>query len=140
MKGVFLWIGSTTCSPVVCLLLVRPSAAQFSATYVTPGKAEHVLSGIDIFGKIDSVIATYGRPDSVFNLPVENAPKGSAAKRYIWARSSAKLSITTQHYVNEGGTDVESETYVVEVEGNRPSGEIGRTGAGLSLGDTLEKD
>jgi hypothetical protein len=47
--------------------------------------------------------------------------------------------VRTSHYTDKNGKEIESKTYEVEVAGCTPEDEIGRTGAGLSLGDTGER-
>ena len=102
-------------------------------------RPEHVLSGIDISSRIDQVIAKYGSPDSVINVAVDHAPPGSGERNYVWHKGSTTISVTTSHYIDESGKEIESETYEVDVAGGSPQDEIGRTGAGLSLGDTRER-
>ena len=103
------------------------------------GKPEHVLSGIDISGKIEQVIGKYGKPDEVRNVTAEGAPEGSGERNYIWKKGPTTTSVTTGHHVDATGEQVESETYEIEVTGSSAEGEIGKTGAGLSLGDTRNK-
>lgn len=103
------------------------------------GKPEHVLSGVDISGNIEQVIAKYGKPDEVRNVAVPRAPEGSGERNYIWNRGSTITSVTTGHYIDAAGKEVESETNEIEVMGSSTEGEIGKTGAGLSLGDSRKK-
>lgn len=103
------------------------------------GKPEHVLAGIDISGEIEQVIAKYGEPDVVRNVTVEGSPQGSGERNYIWKKGLTTTSVTTGHHVDTAGEQVESETYEIEVMGRSAEGEIGKTGAGLALGDTRNK-
>jgi hypothetical protein len=121
--------------------LVAPSLPSriFAAGHATKPNPEHVLSGIDVSGTIQQVIAKYGSPDRVVNVDVAHAPERSGERHYLWTKGNTKLSVTTQHYINNDGKEIESETFAIEVTGDAPVGDIGKTGAGLSLGDTLER-
>lgn len=114
------------------------SAAQDRPFHFAKGKPEHLLSGIDISGKIEQVIAKYGKPDEVRNVTVEETPEGTGEKDYIWKKGLTTTSVITGHYMDSAGKMIESETYEIEVTGRSSEGEIGKTGAGLSLGDTRE--
>jgi hypothetical protein len=96
------------------------------------------LSGINVHGTIQQAINKYGRSGQVANFDVENAPAGSGERNYLWTNGNAKMSVTTEYYVKDG-KEVESTTYAIEVVGETPTGDVGKTGSGLSLGDTLEK-
>jgi hypothetical protein len=114
------------------------SAGQNREFHAAGRKPEHVLAGIDISGKIDQVIAKYGKPDDVRMPKTDSAPEGSGDRNYVWRKGSTTISVTTGYYVDKSGKEIESDTYEVEVTGSSPEDEIGKTGAGLSLGDTRE--
>jgi len=102
--------------------------------------AEHVLSGIDVSGTVRQVVHKYGNPDRVVSVVNdEKAPEGSGERHYLWTKGNTKMSVTTQHYLGDGGKEIESKTFAIEVIGDAPVDDRGTTGAGLSLGDTLER-
>jgi hypothetical protein len=72
------------------------------------------------------------------SVDVQNAPAGSGERLYLWMKGNTKISVTTEYYVADG-KEIESDTSAIEVIGDAPVGDIGKTGAGLSLGDTVEK-
>ncbi len=99
---------------------------------------EHLLSGIDVSGTIPQVIAKYGSPDRVVNVELEHVPEGSGERNYVWQKGTTQLSVTTDHYIDKNGKEIESTT-AIEVLGDTPVDDMGKTGAGLSLGDTQER-
>jgi hypothetical protein len=98
------------------------------------GRRETVLAGIDIArlqkAPIAKIKKLYGAPDVVDKTPT---PPGYSEIEYRWERPGRnKLAVRTR---NEDG---EPEHLVeIDVWGEKPTGRLGRTGQGLTLGSTL---
>jgi hypothetical protein len=123
------------------LLWKQPcSADHLPANQIARGKSERILSGVDIQGRIRAAIAVCGPPTRVQERKVENAPPGAGGMTYVWKRPSIALEVWTLYYTDEKtGKRVESETFSVQVRGAKPFGKLGTTGAGLSLGSSLQR-
>jgi hypothetical protein len=71
---------------------------------------------------------------------LQDVPAGAGGREYIWERPRATLDVTTNYRTDEKtGKEIETATFSVDVRGDKPSGQIGTTGAGLSLGDPTSK-
>jgi hypothetical protein len=124
---------------ILLTAMMTGNAAQSATALVARGTPEHLLSGVDIFGSINQVIARHGRPTRIEESSVRNVSSGAGLRTYIWVRESAELRVVAGHHIDQKtGQEVEGQIYV-EVTGSRAFGDIGVTGAGLSLGDTYER-
>jgi len=94
------------------------------------GKPEKRLAGIHLErSKLADVIKMYGKPTKIEKQP---SPPDFDMYDYYWNKPKAKL-----HLVVERGFGIGEHISLIEVEGSLDSGTIGRTGAGLRLGDNL---
>lgn len=98
------------------------------------GKPETSLAGIDISkASIADVVRKIGKPDKVIR---ESRLSGAAteATEYYWERSGVRLLVKAY---GENGKGSREYLAVIEAEGPGFPGGLGRTGAGLKLGDRL---
>ena len=99
------------------------------------GRPEKRLAGIVLDrSRVADVIKMYGKPAEVRK---QDKPAGLNVVDiydYYWIKSGVKL-----HLLVYGGGGIKGGEYIalVEVEGSPARGAIGRTGAGLKLGDGL---
>jgi hypothetical protein len=101
---------------------------------------EHVLSGINVYSTLfTEAVKRMGAPTDfkVKEILAGSPPAGTVS--YVWRKNGVRLEAAA-HYFEESGKRIESVLYSVEVWGVKPGlGEVGRTGAGLSLEASLEE-
>jgi len=124
--------------PLLALALVllatglpRLAAEEMPEAKRARGKRETVLAGIDVARRtLKDVEKLYGPPDVVDKTPT---PPGYSEIEYRWERPGRnKLAVRTRNAEGEPERLVE-----VDVWGEKPTGRLGRTGQGLTLGSTL---
>jgi hypothetical protein len=89
---------------------------------------ETAIAGIHLDYIVEQVIVRLGKPDRVMTHP--SAKPGYESKTYEWERPSARLRIAA---LGDG------RIMRVDVLGRPPDDEIGSTGKGLKLGDTIQE-
>jgi hypothetical protein len=111
---------------VACLCVISLDAQHYTEDQITASKSpEHELSGIKVYGmKLKQVIALYGQPTAK-DKDKQGLPL------YIWKKRGIKLQVGTAY-------DSPENVYAVEVWGSKPSGSLGKTGQGLTLGCDLQ--
>ena len=113
----------------ICPVLIR--ADHLPEGEVARGKADTVLSGVDVYkSTARQVTAKLGTPTKVADVPSSRDVAGG--RDYEWQRDDARLQLWTWN-----DKDDESVPYSAEVWGTKPAGGIGITGRGLKLGATL---
>jgi hypothetical protein len=117
-------------------LALTPGAPRLGADEIPEakrarGRRETVLAGIDLSRRtLAGVEKLYGRPDVVDKTPT---PPGYSEIEYRWERPGRnQLAVRTRNADGEPEHLVE-----IDVWGEKPTGRIGRTGQGLTLGSTL---
>ncbi len=98
-------------------------------------RSDTVLSGIDVYREtIADVIAKIGKPNAVKTLRTVTEGTFTFTERgYEWEQEDCVLRIVTTESMDGNSSGIDS----VYVRGTRPCGEIGTTGRGLKLGDTM---
>ena len=111
---------------ISCLFGSSLKAQHYSEDQITvTNSPEHTLSGIKVYGmKLKQVIALYGQP-TLKEKDKQGLPL------YIWKKAGIKLQVGTAY-------DNPENVYAVEVWGNKPLGQLGKTSKGLTLGCELE--
>jgi hypothetical protein len=107
------------------------------------GPPEHVLSGINVYKTLlTDAVRRLGQPTNI-KIMTDEPKSGKAPSSgdvfYIWEKDGIRLRGATMYYERDGKR-IESEFYSVDVWGVRPTQDgVGITGAGLALGDTIDK-
>lgn len=99
------------------------------------GKPEKRLAGILLdHDRISDVIKLYGKPSRMEKQAEPPDANWVDTYDYYWTKPDIKL-----HLVVERGKEIKGgeQIALIEVEGSRATGIIGRTGSGLKLGDSL---
>jgi hypothetical protein len=127
---------------IVCLLvgpMLGGPAQHLPEEQQAKGPSEHMLSGINVYSTLfTEAIRRLGAPTDfrVDEILVGPPPAGTVS--YVWRKDGVRLEAAA-HYYEENGKRIEGELYAVDVWGSRPTiSGVGRTGAGLGLGDTIE--
>lgn len=115
-------------------------ADHFESQYVARGKSEHVLSEIDVYkGDIHQIIARLGKPDKFEDKEGSDYPKGSGERSYFWKWHGTTLRVGTEYYTDPPSHKIiESPPIFVDIWGHSATGGFSATGAGLSLGATID--
>ena len=114
---------------VVLLLCCVGTADRLPANQIAKGKADDVLSSVNIYKTtIGQIFSRFGHPSRTIDV-LEDKNDG---RDYEWDHGEVKLFLGTW---NDKGNN--SIPYSVEVWGRRPVVILGITGRGLRLGDTL---
>ncbi|MBZ5696846.1 MAG: hypothetical protein LAN36_15980 [Acidobacteriia bacterium] len=111
------------------------------------GKVESLLCGINVnWTPIARVLEKYGKPIKLPDYPNESPnPPGGGERKYEWDfESGITMVVYTMYSDKPTGTPQDpfpagEYAYAVDVKGSSPRGELGRTGRGLALGDTLDR-
>jgi hypothetical protein len=131
---------------LVCLLvgpLGNGAAQHLPEEDIAKGPPEHVLSGINVYKTLlTEAFRRLGQPSRIkvdVDVPGKSTARGSGGVDYTWVKDRVRLVASAEYY-EENGKRIESKLYAVEVWGARPTSDgVGVTGAGLALGDTIEK-
>jgi hypothetical protein len=115
----------------MALAVIRLGADEIPEAKRARGKRETVLAGVDIARRtLVDIKRLYGAPDIVDKTPT---PPGYSEIEYRWERPGRnKLAVRTRNADGEPEHLVE-----IDVWGEKPTGRLGRTGQGLTLGSTL---
>jgi len=107
-------------------LLKPPTTIEISS--------DTVVSGIDVYNdSFKQVLERLGKPSRTETSPPRSEwGRTFVTVTYEWEGSATWLKLTTLQQENE-----EPRITRVEVWGSRPDGEIGTTGRGLKLGETI---
>lgn len=120
-------------------------AGHLSDNKITKGEAEHVLCGINVYKtKIEKVIAAFGKPTTIETFMSKkgdsNYEPGSGINIYTWNRSGSKMRLRSWFTTDEKtGKIVKGDVFEIDVWGGKAKKEIGVTGKGIALGDSLLK-
>jgi hypothetical protein len=118
---------------IFCAALVPTGAADHIAKQILArGSPDTVLCGIDVYHcTVSQAISKLGEPHTAIKLP--NTPPGLGGGQYEWEKNGVRVRITAwRHAMN-------SMVYSVEAWGTRSKGNLGRTGRGLALGESLQE-
>ncbi len=136
MKALRLLLLATLALAVVLEIMApRLGADEIPEAKRARGRRETILAGIDLARrKLADVEKLYGPPDHVDKTPT---PPGYAETEYVWEHpgrrspTSPRLAVRTR---SEGSRP----EHLVEIDawGEEPTGALGRTGRGLTLGST----
>lgn len=122
------------------LFAINSVADHFPPGMQNHGAAEQTLSGIHIQGHVSEAVAKYGPPTRVQERKSKDYPPGSGVRDYIWEQPSVSLDVTTGYYTDaKTNAEVESGILSIDSQGKAPSNDMGKTAAGLALGDSAEK-
>ena len=116
---------------LLALGLQRLAADEIPEAKRAHGRRETVLAGIDLARwNLPRVEKLYGPPDHVDKTPT---PPGYAETEYVWEKPGRnKLAVRTR---SEGSGP--ERLVEVDIYGEKPTGRLGRTGRGLTLGCTM---
>jgi hypothetical protein len=94
---------------------------------------ETVVSGIDVYkGSAEQVLEKLGKPSRTEIIPPPEWGPEFTARTYEWEGRATSLKLTTLQ-----AKGVKPIITSVEVWGSRPDAEVGTTGHGLKLGDSI---
>lgn len=98
-------------------------------------KPEHILSGIDVYKTtLKQVFVTYGKPTSKVDIPPEGVKDGVGGERaYTWKKEEMRLIVGTAYH------NKHESVCSVDVWGSAPGNRLGKSGRGLALGSTLQR-
>ncbi|HEV7515184.1 MAG TPA: hypothetical protein VGR07_02685 [Thermoanaerobaculia bacterium] len=115
----------------LALAVARLAADEIPEEKRARGKRETVLAGIDIAQRtLADVKKLYGPPDHIDKTPT---PPGYSEIEYVWEKPGRnRLAVRTRNADGEPERLVE-----IDVWGEKPTGRLGRTGQGLTLGRTM---
>ena len=124
-----------------CLVLTsRASADHLEGDQLAKGRVEHIFCGVNVYKtNASEAIKIYGKPTTIEIVPLKDSvypPAGD--KNYIWKKPGLKMELYTGFYIEHQKT-IESVASGVDVWGEKPRGQIGVTGQGLVLGDSIAK-
>jgi hypothetical protein len=135
LRPLRLLLGATSLALALFVLgLPRLAADEIPEAKRARGRREIVLAGIDLarwgLAPIAKIEKLYGPPSHVDKTPT---PPGYSETEYVWEKPGRnKLAVRTR---SEGSGP--ERLVEVDVYGEKPTGRLGRTGRGLTLGCTM---
>ncbi|GAC1657574.1 MAG: hypothetical protein NVS9B15_18930 [Acidobacteriaceae bacterium] len=137
-----MWNGRGAYTRGAAKLLILGVSAVAVGTGSESANAEHRLAGIDLYGDPMSVtLRRMGKPDRVEDIPDEASAIVRGERSYYWYRGALTVRVDTEYHQDEvSHRMVQSRAVVIDVFGDlASSGELARTGAGLSIGNKISR-